>query len=64
MTWTANQSDGLAGVGAAAMLAVCVAWLLGAAAAALCARKGGVTRDLAYRDLRQALEGGGVYFEG
>jgi hypothetical protein len=33
-------------------------------AAALCAQKGCGTRDLPYRDLRQALEKGGVYFEG
>ena len=28
------------------------------------ARKGGGTRNLASRDLRKALEKGGVYFEG
>ena len=33
-------------------------------AAALCAQKGCGTRDLAYRDLRKALEKGGVHFEG
>ena len=32
-------------------------------AAALCARQGCGTRDLAYGDLRKALEKGGVYFE-
>jgi len=33
-------------------------------AAALCAAKNRGTRELAYRDLRAALEKGGVYFEG
>jgi len=32
-------------------------------AAALCARKNCGTRELRYRDLRRALEKGGVYFE-
>jgi hypothetical protein len=32
-------------------------------AAALCAAQGCGTRELAYGDLRQALDAGGVYFE-
>jgi len=32
-------------------------------AAALCAARGCGARDLPYRDLRAALERGGVYFE-